>query len=64
MQPLPDYSAGFDLPDDFANTPQPIMTPRTLWFNSFDENMPLFSTISNANDFAGALPNFWQGQEP
>jgi hypothetical protein len=64
MQPLPDYSAGFDLPDDFANTPQPTMTPRTLWFNSFDENMPLFSTISNANDFAGALPNFWQGQEP
>lgn len=40
----------FDLfPDgiDFASLPFPAMSPRTVWFNSFDDISPMFSTTAN-----------------
>ena len=39
---------------DFATMPYPVMSPRTLWFDSHNENTPLFSTIST-NDYYSTL---------
>ena len=41
----------FDGPTDFASLPYPIMSPRTVWFDSFETNTPLFSTINHADNF-------------
>lgn len=48
-----EFSTTFDLPDDFASMlpPPPPMTPRTLWFDSFDDHVQLFPTISNVTEF-------------
>lgn len=53
----PEFSGPFDLQDDFAGMlpPPPPMTPRTLWFDSFDDNVQLFSTISNVTEFYDGL---------
>lgn len=39
---------------DFASLPYPDMSPRTVWFNSFDDISPMFSTIVS-QDWPGPL---------
>jgi hypothetical protein len=41
----------YELNDVSTSMNYPLMTPRTLWFDSFDETLPLFSTISNADEY-------------
>jgi len=45
----------FDM-DDFGNMPYPPMTPRTLLFDSLDENMPLFTLVGSADEYFNNLP--------
>ena len=41
--------------------PYPEMSPRTLWFDSYDEHTALFSTISDINGFDPGLPTYQPG---
>ena len=47
----------YDLEIDATLDPYPTMTPRTLWFDSYDEHMPLFSTISS-NDYFTSVNSY------